>query len=190
MVEIWKDLIGYKGLYQISTKGRVKSLSRVCNTKKMKDGKYSKAIRNEKILKGYKNTNGYMKVNLTKDNKLKGYSIHRLVALTFILNIENKPQVNHIDGNKENNFVNNLEWVTNNENQQHAIDIGLKSYPVYMFDKKCILLKKFNSVKDAYDYLGRNNKGEISKVIDKKNSKEIFCGYRWSKELSCKKVQN
>ena len=97
MQEIFKDIKGYKSLYQVSDKGRIKSLS-----------KYKKSyIRNveiclfkEKILKVYVMNIGYGCVKLCKDKKIKQYLIHRLVAQAFILNPENKPQVNHIDGNR------------------------------------------------------------------------------------------
>ena len=92
--EIWKDVVGYEGLYQVSNNGRVKSL------------KFGK----EKILKPGKLKNGYLRVNLCKNEKQKHFLVHRLVALTFITNPNNLPDVNHKDENKENNRVENLEW--------------------------------------------------------------------------------
>ena len=103
--EVWKELLGY----QVSTYGRVKSFKRG----------------GIKILKPDVNRKGYLFVALYKNGKRTFFKIHRLVALAFVPNPENKPQVNHIDGNKLNNFVGNLEWVTNSQNQQHAFDIGL-----------------------------------------------------------------
>jgi transposase len=70
---------------------------------------------------------GYVRITLTQDKKKTFYQVHRLIALTFIENPENKPQVNHKDGIKENNFVNNLEWATEKEQQQHALDTGLRT---------------------------------------------------------------
>lgn len=107
MQEIWKDIKEYEGLYQISNLGNVKSLKR------------------NKLLKPIKDKDGYLCVTLYKMCKLKEKKVHRLVAQTFILNPENKPQVNHIDGNKQNNVVNNLEWCTRLENIEHAWKIGL-----------------------------------------------------------------
>ena len=95
--EIWRDIEGYEGLYQVSNFGRVKSLNyrRTCK---------------EKLLKAYKDKEGYLHVSLCKDGKTKTYSIHRLVAQEFIPNPYNLPQVNHKDENKTNNRVYNLEW--------------------------------------------------------------------------------
>lgn len=94
--EIWKDIEGYEGLYQISSLGQVKSL---------KD-KYGNS--REKILKQDKNV--YLQITLYKNGKKKTFLVHRLVAITFIDNPNNLPMVNHKDENKENNCVDNLEW--------------------------------------------------------------------------------
>lgn len=117
-MEIWKDIKGYEGLYQISNFGSVKSLSRViCNN----GGIYTI---NEKILKP-SNNGGYLQVVLQKDSKIKTIKVHRLVAEAFILNPEGKPQVNHINGIKGDNTVDNLEWSSIKENVQHAWLNGL-----------------------------------------------------------------
>ena len=95
--EIWKDIEGYEGKYQVSNKGRVKSLS------------YNKTGR-EDIMKQRKSTNGYLMANLCKNGKHKHCLIHRLVASAFIHNPEGLPEVNHKDEDKTNNNVENLEW--------------------------------------------------------------------------------
>lgn len=79
------------------------------------------------MLNPFKN-HGYMQVKLYKNKKSKSFRVHRLVAEQFILNTYKKPEVNHIDGNKRNNFVDNLEWVTRKENEQHAVKHGLHNY--------------------------------------------------------------
>ena len=121
-MEIWKDIEGYQGQYQVSNYGRVKSLARVLV---YKDGR----ILNKKeiILKLIIQNTGYLKITLY--GKIKPYQeyIHRLVALAFIPNPENKPQVNHDNGIKTDNHVSNLEWSTKSENCQHAVDSGLCS---------------------------------------------------------------
>ncbi len=103
MEEIWKDIIGYEDLYKISNKGRVLS-------------NYKKRILNNSL-----NNTNYIQTVLYKEGKCKNYLVHRLVGEHFISNIDNKPYINHIDGNKINNIVSNLEWCTPKENVDHAI---------------------------------------------------------------------
>lgn len=119
MQEIWKDIQGYEGLYQVSNWGKVKSLT---HKVKYKDGR--NITHKGKTLKP-RIYNNYYGVVLYKERN-KAYLIHRLVAETFIKNPLNKKQVNHIDGNRKNNNVSNLEWVTASENQIHAIKTGLR----------------------------------------------------------------
>ena len=119
--EIWKDIKGFEGRYQVSNFGNIKSLPKL---HKYNRGYY---LTKEKILKNNIGQRGYLYVNLSNENHYsKGYQIHRLVAQAFIPNIENKPCVNHIDGNKRNNIVSNLEWCSYLENNIHAYKTGLK----------------------------------------------------------------
>ena len=111
MGEIWKDIQNYEGSYQVSNYGRVKSLSRV-------DSRGNK--RNEKILKGRKNRQGYYDVALCKNGKRKYCRINRLVAEAFIPNPNNYPITNHKDENPSNNHVDNLEWCTNEYNSNYG----------------------------------------------------------------------
>lgn len=111
MNEIWRKIEGFEK-YEVSNLGRVRSL----------DYKHTGET---KVLRPILNRYGYLRINLYKNSKLCSRSIHRLVAQAFILNPENKQQVNHIDANKQNNIVSNLEWCTNLENMQHARDMGL-----------------------------------------------------------------
>ena len=102
--EIWKDIYGYEGKYQVSNYGRIRSV---------------------KILKPCKSSFGYYRVGFSENGKIKSFSVHRLVALSFVPNPERKKEVNHMDGDKTNNRADNLEWVTQSENIQHAYDNGL-----------------------------------------------------------------
>ncbi|NEZ46509.1 hypothetical protein FDF74_04675 [Clostridium niameyense] len=121
MKETWKDIIGYKGLYKVSNFGRVKSLKRYKNN-------HSKLqVVDEKIKSTRKDIQGYLLLDLYKDNIGKTFRVHRLVADAFIENSENKESVNHIDGNKENNRVSNLEWATFKEQNEHFYRNNLKS---------------------------------------------------------------
>ena len=97
-----KDIKDFEGIYSINENG------------------YVMRIKSGKLLKPQFNSSGYLHVILSKNGKWHNRSIHRLVANAYIPNIYNKPQVNHIDGNKTNNKVNNLEWVTASENQKHS----------------------------------------------------------------------
>lgn len=109
MVEEWKTIPNYED-YSISNWGNVYSHKR------------------KRILKPTNTTKGYIQVHLSKNGSVVNAPIHRLVAQNFIDNPDNKPQVNHIDGNKRNNRVDNLEWCINSENQQHALKIGLRKH--------------------------------------------------------------
>lgn len=121
MIEIWKDIENYEGLFQVSNLGRIKSLERVVNNHTGVIHKPERIIKQQTTYKGYK---AVTLGNKSLNNK-KTFPVHRLVAKAFIGNPNNKPQVNHKDGNKENNNVCNLEWCDNSENQIHAYKIGL-----------------------------------------------------------------
>lgn len=112
--EIWKDIIEFDGLYQISNLGRVKSLSRriVCGN--------GFTDKKETILKLSKTKKGYLRANLCENYNRASYAVHRAVAIHFIENPNNLPQVNHIDEIKTNNTVDNLEWCTNRQNIHHS----------------------------------------------------------------------
>lgn len=125
MTEIWKDIPGYEGKYQVSNMGRVKSLQR---TRDMNlPGHKKRAPVNERILK-YGHSLCYLAVTLAKDGVNTKIRVHKLVANAFI-GPSPSPihQINHKDGNKHNNCVENLEWVTPSENQRHAFAMGLHS---------------------------------------------------------------
>lgn len=123
-MEIWKDVVGYEGLYQVSDKGRVKSLDRIVNRGRNGSGKF---LQKGRILSFDINGSGYKYVSLSKDGKQKQGKIHRLECIAFLSNPENKRCVNHKDGIKLNNELSNLEWSTHSENNKHAYKTGLKT---------------------------------------------------------------
>ena len=134
MEEIWKDIKGYEGRYQISNYGNIKSLKR--------NGCSGGMIKTEK-------RHGYLRVRLWKESTVKNYSIHKLVAISFLPNYDNKPFINHKDGNKENNFVGNLEWCSQKENMVHAYENGLIKTRKVMQIKDGKVIKTFTNMRRA-----------------------------------------
>lgn len=117
-MEIWKTIEGFEN-YEISNFGNVRSIERYTK------GRFSFILRKQKIIKPQLRER-YLSVGLYNNSKFNSNPIHRLVALHFVDNPENKPQVNHIDGNKLNNHYTNLEWCTAKENIKHSYDIGIR----------------------------------------------------------------
>lgn len=161
-MEEWRDIEGYEGLYQISNQGRLKSLKRVIplhGKNQFSEFDAQKTIQ-ERIMNVSINGYGYCQSSLYKNGKFKTKLIHQLVARAFIPNPENKPTVNHIDGDKTNNCVDNLEWATSKEQTQHLMkELGFKSVISDKCRKRQIELHKkkvkrsdgmiFNSIKEA-----------------------------------------
>lgn len=136
--EVWKDIPGYEGFYQISNNGMVRSLDReVKRNAKFRNGKSSVRIMRikGKILTPYITNNGYYSINLQKNNIVSKFLVHRIVGLVFIDNVDNKPQINHLDANRKNNSVNNLEWTTQSENMKHCFSIGNGVFPDHKGEK-------------------------------------------------------
>lgn len=164
-MEYYKPVNGYDGIYEVSTLGNVRSV-----TRKVGHIDHSITIKN-RILKPYLGTNGYYVVTLSKKGKRHRFSIHRLVATTFIQAYNDKPCVNHKDGNKLNNEVSNLEWSTYSENNKHAYASNLKvgywtgkfgkkhhnSKAVYQYSIQGIFIKEFDSIMDARRETGVND---------------------------------
>jgi hypothetical protein len=151
----WAEIKGYEGLYQVSSFGIVRSLPRI-----IKQG--SRVVRvNGKTLTQCNDGRGYRIVVLSKNGVHKSIRVHRLVADAFLSNPENKSEVNHIDGNKENNKVSNLEWATRSENMAHAFMTGLAKLPpaqefkkVAQYTRSGMLLNIFDSIKGAGKHTG------------------------------------
>ena len=138
-MEIWKDILGYEGLYQVSSYGRIKSLSR----------KRNNGLDKTIILKENINNKGYKRINLHKNKKMKSYLVHRLVAQAFIPNPNNYPIINHKDENPSNNHVSNLEWCTYKYNNNY----GTKG-------EKISKALKGNRSKDKHPFYGRHHSEE------------------------------
>ena len=165
MKEIWKDIEGYENIYQISNLGRVKSLPR-------KTG--NQFGKNERILKYFINTKGYFQVDLYKNNKCKRFLIHRLVAEAFLENPNNLPYINHKDENKQNNYIENLEWCTAKYNSNYGTRNSRLSSPVI-----CVELNKiYNSIKEASEDLNIQQ-AHISGCCTKRKHYITAGGYHW-----------
>lgn len=167
--EIWKNIDGIDGVYQISNFGRVKSLSRV----KVEN-------RRELILKNG-NNGKYLYVHFYKNKKQTNFSIHRLVAMAFVPNPKKLKEVNHKDGNKLNNNFENLEWCDRKDNEKHASLNGLKSHGEKHYDSKLkevdilFIIKSYNNgipqIKLSKKY-GVTQQA-ISKIVNKLSWKHL-----------------
>ncbi|WP_286777107.1 NUMOD4 domain-containing protein [Sphingobacterium sp. UBA2074] len=155
--EIWRDIPGYEGIYQSSTKGFIRSLDRLLKNSK---GQF---IKKGSIKSLNKSKNGYLSVDLYRDNKRQTLLIHRIIAITFINNTKNADTVNHINGDKYDNDVNNLEWCTYSENHKHSYEklgriAGMKgkrnelntnSKPIIMINSNDEIVHTFPSIMEA-----------------------------------------
>ena len=176
MKEIWKAIAGYEGLYEVSNFGRVRSIDRYVPHKTF----------GKKFCKGYMmathiNNAGYVTVNLCKINRYRSFDIHRLVAIAFLDNPDGLPEVNHIDENKKNNHVENLEWVTKSENnmhgtkrERHAAQIK-RSVLQYSTDGQ--LINEWESPTDAEMSISGKATGAISHCA--KGKTKTAYGYIW-----------
>lgn len=174
----WKLIPGYDGRYSVSSDGQIMSHAR--NTV-MRNRWGAEVIRprKETILALTKDKYGYLRVKLAKNGKIKLCQVHRLVAEAFIANEMNKPQVNHINGIKTDNNVNNLEWVTNSENQQHSRRV-LKNLVGHKAHNVRLTVEEALKIKELCD-AGATNK-QISQQFACKGStvSNIRCGKHWA----------
>lgn len=183
-MEIWRDIKGYEGLYQVSNEGRVKSLERTWTC-----GEYNQIIRhyNEKLMKQVPIWNDYLRVCLCKNGNAKWHLVHRLVAEAFAPNPDNLPQVNHKDENKENNFVfinengsvdlgkSNLEWCTQEYNIKYGTRTERTSKPVEAIDDNGNVVYKFKSMREAR----RNGFADANILKCIKGEYEKSYGFKW-----------
>lgn len=182
MVEIWKDIVDYEGYYQVSNLGRVRSLDRFV-------GKETMQLKKGKIRQAAKDKYGYLSLILHKNGIAKNHFVHRLVAEAFIPNPDNKPQVDHINTNKEDNRVENLRWSTCLENINNEISKTKRkqtskkgsespySIIILQYNKNGELIKEWGSIKEAASYLNKSN----SLIIKCCKGKLPYAyGYKWS----------
>lgn len=150
MKEIWKDIKDYEGLYQVSNLGRVKRIT------------------TGRVLKPLKHANGYLMVKLSKNSIVYTKTVHRLVAEAFIPNPEHKSEINHIDENKTNNNVSNLEWMTRKENINHGTRTErmskTQSIPIIATNIKTGESKEFYGARECARQLGLTH-GNITSVL-------------------------
>lgn len=181
--QIWKDIEGYEGLYQVSNTGKVRSLNYRHTGK-------------TKVLKQNTKDNGYKRIGLNRNGKNKGYLVHRLVALAFIPNPNNYPIINHIDEDKTNNTVWNLEWCTYEYNNNYGTikeklskakkgkfkgGNNSNAKPVLMLTLNGEFIKRFNSVVEANEYLGQpRSRDNISNCA--RGKYKTAYGYIWKYE--------
>lgn len=182
MSEVWKDVPGYEGMYQASSLGNVRSVTRKVNSK---GG--CPAIKKGKVLKQTLKKKGYLCVNLSSHGKSKAIEVQRVIALTFIPNPTNLPCVNHIDENPQNNNVSNLEWCTykyNNEygsrkEKDHESRINGKcSKPVEQYNLSGEKIAEYPSIAEVKRQLGYDP-GKISACALNKPHRGTAYGYVW-----------
>ncbi|KIS22027.1 NUMOD4 domain-containing protein [Clostridium botulinum] len=175
--ENWKDIEGYKGLYQVSNLGRIKSVER-----KVKNAKGYRIVKS-KILTDRIDKGGYKIIDLRNGKEKKTYKVHRLVALAFIPNPDNKPEVNHKQEDKKDlNCVSNLEWATSKENMNYGTINQRKakrfSKKVYQYTLDNRLIKIWNSTKECkQEGFNSSHVADCCRGISKTHK-----GYRWSYE--------
>ena len=179
--ENWRPIKGYEGFYDISSFGRVKSIER-----KVSNG-HGLVLLHERFLKPNILAKGYFQVTLYNGKTRKCFQVHRLVAEAFIPNDNNYPQINHKNGNKQDNRVENLEWCDNSMNQLHAWQMGLQK-PHYCGGgadrKKSVALlnddgsveRVFKSIKAASEFLGCSTPANLSHLLNGKGRLKSIYG--------------
>lgn len=177
--EIWKDVAGYEGLYQVSNFGRVKRLSTFLADKRGKMYRRKGCILHLYVVHKRRTKTDRLVVHLSKCNRRKAVQVHRLVATAFIPNPGRKAEVNHIDGNASNNRVDNLEWATRTENMRHAFDV-LGYSPRYPRKRvRCIETgRTYPSMCAAARDTGISQ-ADISRIVNHKAGRASAKGYHW-----------
>lgn len=182
MEEIWRPVVGYEGLYEVSNMGRVRSLNREVNNRNN-----TTRVIEGKIIRQIKRRKGYVSVNLNKNGSHQAKLVHRLVAETFVPNPENKPFVDHIVPvlSGGTNHADNLRWVTHLENMNNPLTLEkLRKLDPLRVAKKVkmikdgVCLREFNSVTQAAEFIGGKT-GNISHCLRKDYCYKTAYGYQW-----------
>lgn len=182
MDEIWKDIRGYDWIYQVSNFGRIRS-SGFKYKQKSKKGIFFEKYASPKILSQSYTVEGYLVVTLVKNGKANQYKVHRLIAEAFIPNPEHKPAINHINGIKDDNRIENLEWCTVQENTKHAHDMGLcgingKARQIARLDENGEVVEVFESALQAAKQYGHYaSASNLHKIC--RNGHGRWCGFMW-----------
>jgi hypothetical protein len=178
-MEKWENINGFEGYYQVSNFGNIRSIDRNVYAHQ---GKRILKLKG-KTLKPAKDEDGYFRVALCKNKKLQTFKVHRLVALHFCDNYSSTLEVNHIDGNRQNNNYLNLEWVTHSKNIKHSFDIGLskpkqgsKNPNSKLSEQDVIEIRKIASVKKHYGRKELSKQFGVSEkhIQDIVNNKELW----------------
>lgn len=179
-VEIWKDIVGYEGLYEVSNQGRVRSLDRITNN--------GTQLRKGKILKGKIRSNGYASVHLSINGKTKWLNRHRIVALAFLPNPNNYPVINHKNEDKTDNRVENLEWCTiayntnygnaNAKRSKYHLNNPKLSKGVSQYDINGNFIRNYPSIKEAERVTGVDS-SQIGKCCNHLPMHHTAGGSKW-----------
>lgn len=172
MEEIWKDIKGYEGMYQISSLGRIKALERWVTRKDGRLNHYPEKIMTPKI-----SYNGYMRIGLWKNGKVKNCLVHRLVAATFIPNPNHLPQVNHKDEDRTNNIYTNLEWCSSSYNINYGHRNDYFNIKVNQYDLDGNFIKTWDGARQAGSAIG-HPATNITRCCRKRGIKTAY-GYKW-----------
>lgn len=179
MEEIWKQVKGYEGIYEVSNLGRVKSLARTVKAIYGRATHYSEQKVKERILKPSFSTYGYAYVALARNGKSKTTLVHRIVAEAFIPNPDNLPCVNHKDENPSNDCVDNLEWCTYTYNNTYK-NIHLRkkhtNRRIIQYDLDMNELKRWDSITEAAEFYGIQTTNISACCVGKRNH---CAGFKW-----------
>ena len=187
MEEIWKDIEGYEGIYQVSNLGRVRSLDRYIIKPHPKNGVPTRYFQRGRVIVLYPCSNGYINIVLQAKGVYKHFMVHRLVAKAFVSGYFEGAEVNHKDFNRQNNRADNLEWLTHSDNQKYDNDVTAsaterahrdKRKPIIQMKMDGEFVREWPSIRSVHIALG-HSKGNISGACHQRYGCKTCGGYRW-----------